>query len=160
MRATNASRAKARRDARKAEIAKSPLAVRLRQERSASLPPRGEGKTYSSVRDPNRDLFLARCATAYDAGLCTPDRLKILQRWAEIVMRLEGGQLGYVVEMLAEDSERTNGFRSGAVLANDSEGYAAVQLMALLNHPCQSCATDPAAWWTRPGFCPHRKEAV
>lgn len=118
----------------------------------------GVGKKVSAIlsEDPARAAFLARCATAYDAGLCSPDRLQILKRWVEIVMRLEGGQLGYAVEMLAEESERTAGFRSGAVLANDSEGYAAVQLMALLTHHCQLCATDSAAWWTRPGFCQHR----
>ena len=121
-----------------------------------ACPPLGAGKTVTSIQNPARADFLARCATAYDAGLCTPDRLKILQRWVEIVMRLEGGQLGYAVEMLAEESERTAGFRSGAVLANDSEGYAAVQLLALLTHYCQQCATDPGAWWTRPGFCQHR----
>lgn len=120
-------------------------------------PPLGAGKTLSSsAEDTSKAAFLARCATAYDAGLCTLDRLRILQRWVEIVMRLEGGQLGYAVEMLAAESERTAGFRSGAVLANDSEGYAAVQLLALLTHHCQQCATDPGAWWTRPGFCQHR----
>lgn len=121
-----------------------------------------QNKTVSVIppEDPVRHAFLARCATAYDAGLCTPDRLKILQRWVEIVMRLEGGQLDYAVEMLAEESERTARFGPGAVLENDSEGYAAVQLMALLTHHCQSCATDPTAWWTRPGFCPHRKKSV
>lgn len=45
-------------------------------------------------------------------------------------------------------------------LANDAEGYAAVEFTAILTHPCQICATDAGAWWTRAGFCPHRRTGM
>lgn len=41
-------------------------------------------------------------------------------------------------------------------LANDPEGYKAVEVGAILTHHCQLCATDPRAWWTRSGLCTHR----
>jgi len=46
-----------------------------------------------------------------------------------------------------------------ATLANDVVGYGAVEAAAILNHPCQACATDRTAWWTRAGFCRHPRPA-
>lgn len=101
--------------------------------------------------------FLARCKTIWDAGLATPERLRLLERWIEMVMRLEGGQLNYFSEMLESERERLDGFRSGRTLANDADGYALVQMAAILVHPCQACAEDKNAWWTRAAFCEHKK---
>jgi hypothetical protein len=41
-------------------------------------------------------------------------------------------------------------------LANDS-AYKAVQMACILDHPCQHCAEDKAAWHTRYAFCDHKK---
>lgn len=100
--------------------------------------------------------FLARCKTAWKMGLCTPDRLALLERWLDAVMRLEGGQLHYVAEFLSDESKRTQHFWSGRTLANDANGYALIQLAAVLNHPCQKCGEDIEAWHTRMAFCVHK----
>ena len=109
-----------------------------------------------------KEQFLARCANAWDIGLCTIERLSLLCQWVEAVMRFEGGQTYLWAEFIAQEVER-NGQRPTnaggfAGLANDADGYALVQLTALLNHHCQACAEDPKAWHTRGAFCPHRKE--
>lgn len=125
-----------------------------------------------------KEGFLARCATAYDAGLLTPYRLHLMDRWLDVVMR-EGhsracdynaiamngrygqGQWEIVhqfwtsygeVSRLLRNSDNLNHL---ATLANDADGYALIQFAAILSHPCQICATDPNAWWTRPGCCRH-----
>ena len=71
-----------------------------------------------------------------------------------------GGELGRLhrnslKRFPAVDGERYTGL---ATLANDTDGYAIIQLAAILSHPCPRCATDPHAWHTRPGFCTHRQE--
>jgi hypothetical protein len=48
-------------------------------------------------------------------------------------------------------------FKLKHTLAGD-EAYKAIQVMAILDHPCQKCAEDPNAWHTRYGFCEHKKE--
>lgn len=108
-----------------------------------------------------KEQFLARCGNAYDAGLCTPEQLRLLDRWLDFVMRFEGGQMAYVAEFIEQESRRTNHFHRHGTLANDGDGYALIQLAAILTHPCQSCATEPEhkAWWTRPAFCEHKKRA-
>lgn len=103
-----------------------------------------------------RDEFLARCANAYDAGLARDEVLRLLERWAELVARLEGGQLHIVIDLLSQENERTNWFRQN--LSGDKDGYDVIQLAAILTHPCQLCATSPNAWWTRSGMCSHREE--
>ncbi len=109
---------------------------------------------------PAKDELLARVATAYDLGLLTTPRLGLLREWLDFVMRLEGGQMTYVVDFLQAERERNGTSPNMAIskLAGDVDGYALIQLAAILTHPCQKCATDPSAWHTRPAFCSHRKE--
>lgn len=107
--------------------------------------------------DLTKEQFLARCANAFDAGLASESRLRLLDRWLDYVMRLEGGQMAYIADFLALEKKRTSGFHN--TLAGDADGYALIQFSAILNHHCQSCAVDPKAWWTRGAFCEHRDEA-
>lgn len=104
----------------------------------------------------NKEQFLKRCAAIYDAGLATPERLKLLDRWVGGVMRFEGGQTSYFSDFVADESMRTDHFSSSKTLANDTDGYALVQIAAILNQPCQKCAEDTKAWWTRSAFCKHK----
>ena len=99
--------------------------------------------------------FLARCANAWDTGRATPETLRILARWADMVCRLQGGQFGMFMLLAEIERERTGGFNK--CLANDGAGYKAVEFTAILTHPCQRCAKDPKAWWTRAAFCDHKK---
>jgi hypothetical protein len=108
----------------------------------------------------SKEEFLARCANAYDAGLCTPERLRLLERWLDFVLRFEGGQMSYVAEFMDSESERTNHFRGSKTLASDRDGYSLIEFAAILSHHCQQCATSRDAWWTRPAFCDHKREAV
>lgn len=101
--------------------------------------------------------FLNRCNTAWTAGLIRPSTLKLLDQWIDMVMRLEGGQLDMFSDLLDSESRRTGGFTMK--LANDRDGYDIVQLSAILNHPCQQCAEDTKAWWTRTAFCQHKKRS-
>ena len=105
--------------------------------------------------------FLDRCANAWDAGLATPERLGLLARWVDAVLRLEGGQTRRWAEFLADECQRcpVNSYGGIGCLASDTDGYALVQLGAILTHPCQACATDPKAWWTRSAFCEHKEGA-
>lgn len=99
--------------------------------------------------------FLARCGNAFDAGLCSPERLRLLDKWLDFVLRFEGGQMAYVADFLESERERTNGFKP--ILASDDVGYSLIRLAAILTHHCQTCAVDREAWWTRGAFCPHEK---
>lgn len=102
-----------------------------------------------------REQFLARCANAFDAGLCSPYRLRLMDAWLEAVMRIEGGQLMYLAGFINAEARRTGYFAS--TLDNDKDGCALVQLAAILNHSCQACATDPKAGSTLAALCPHVK---
>ena len=104
----------------------------------------------------NKEQFLKRCETIYNAGLATPERLRLLDKWIDGVMRFEGGQMNYVADFIASESQRTAHFHPCECLANDADGYALVQLSAILNHPCQQCAEDSKAWWTRSALCTHK----
>lgn len=127
--------------------------------------------------------FLARAANAYDAGLITPDRMRLMSAWLDVVMR-EGhsrvcdfaaavgvdrqSQWKYVADfwgdpdagelgrLLAKSRIHSDGYIH--TLANDADGMALIQLAAIFSHPCQQCAVSPDAWWTRPGFCRHKGE--
>lgn len=57
-----------------------------------------------------KDELLARVANAYDCGLLSPERLKLLERWLDFVMRFEGGQLSTAVTFLESERERLAGF--------------------------------------------------
>ena|SRR3990167_1370317 len=104
-----------------------------------------------------KEQFLKRCETAWEAGLASPEVLRLLEEWVDSVMQLEGGQMSIWSQFLEAERRRTHGFHSSATLANDAAGHQVIQLAALLNHPCQACSEDPDAWWTRPGLCLHRK---
>lgn len=99
--------------------------------------------------------FLARCANAWDMGICRDDVLTLLNEWTDAIMRLEGGQFCYFVDFLGREKRRTNRFLPDATLANDKSGYDLIRLAAILTHPCQMCATDLHAWHTRSAFCKH-----
>lgn len=104
-----------------------------------------------------RQQFLERCATAYDTGRAAPEVLQVLERWADMVMRLEGGQMDIFFDLLSAEKERTNSFL--VKLANDADGYRAIEFMATLRNPCHACSTDRNnIWVTRWGFCPHTDE--
>lgn len=108
-------------------------------------------------RRMTREEFLARCGNAFDTGRARPEVFRVMERWLEIVMRLQGGQLALALSYLRDEAERTRGFQTR--LANDQDGYAALEFAAILAHHCQRCATDRDAWWTRPGFCDHKSSA-
>lgn len=105
-----------------------------------------------------RNEFLRRCETIYDKGLIRPETVSLLEKWLDLVMRLEGGQLTNVVEILYDEKKRTENFAGHRTLASDPDGYALIQLAAILSHPCQECAEDKEAWHTRTAFCKHKKE--
>ena len=104
----------------------------------------------------SKDDFLARCALAYDVDLITPTTIGLLDVWIDMVMRYEGSlsplggqqQLNYFRDILEDEAVRTEGFKN--VLVSDVEGYKVIKLIAIFSHPCQICATDKDAWWTRP----------
>jgi hypothetical protein len=99
-----------------------------------------------------KDELLARVANAYDCGLLSDVRLSLLARWLDFVMRLEGGQIHYAVDFLADEAKRLDRFGRGKTLAGDADGYALILFAAILTHQCQTCATSPNAWWTRGCF--------
>lgn len=119
---------------------------------------------YRNDRDTmDKEQFLARCATAWDCGYVTPDRLVLMMNWLDFVMRFEGGQLSMALDFLVAERRRNNcpaGTETGAIgnLAGDTDGYALQEFASLLAHPCQKCATSTSAWHTRAGFCEHREE--
>lgn len=101
--------------------------------------------------------FLDRCAVAYDLGFFErPNIMHVLHAY-DAMHRLEGGQIQYFTDFLESERQRTKNFTNMYQLANDKLGYTGIQLLHLLCHPCQKCATDPKAWHTRWGFCNHRK---
>lgn len=100
--------------------------------------------------------FLKRCENAYNKGLTDPILLKHLERAYDAMHRLEGNQIHYFVDYLLDERERTNNFDNAHQLANDKLGYAVIELLAILTHPCQECAEDPEVWHTRAGFCKHK----
>jgi hypothetical protein len=114
--------------------------------------------SYTVAKDPGltREEWLARCETLYRLGLTSPNRLRLLAKWLEFVMRLEGGQMNDVARFLVEERDRTGGFVEGGMLASDDDGYALFRLGAVLSHHCQACAEDPGAWHTRSAFCEHQ----
>lgn len=105
--------------------------------------------------------FLSRCATAYDAGLITPESLRLLREWTDAMLRYQHtqfsdgqGQGKDWLRFLHAEFQRTDNGKH--TLANDHDGYGLVQLTCLLAHKFQECATSKDAWWTRPGFCQHK----
>ena len=98
-----------------------------------------------------RQQWLERCAAAYDAGDITDESLKVLERWADAMMRLQGGQFSLFFTNVQAEFERTQHFNR--TLGNDRDGYAGIQFLARLRHHCEVCATDPTSWITR--ACPH-----
>lgn len=133
-----------------------------------------------------KEDFLARCATAYDMGLVTPERAALMSRWLDVVMREGHSRLcdyrsvagssyqdqhdtvrrfwthswGEIARLQRNSLARfgDSGDAAIATLANDVDGYSIIQFAAVLSHPCQICATDRAQWHTRPAFCPHQRD--
>jgi hypothetical protein len=105
------------------------------------------------------EQFIARCRTIYRLGHATHAKMRVLERWTDMIGRLQSGQLHIFAQRLREEERRTDGFSNPDKGANDSVGYGVVYLAAVLCHPCQACAEDDRAWHTRAGSCKHRKEA-
>ena len=103
----------------------------------------------------NKENFIKRCETLYAMGLADEEVLNLASRWVDAIMRLEGGQLHYFTDFLSEEKKRTENFSGRQTLANDNLGYKVINLIAVLNHPCQKCAEDKNAWHTRTAFCNH-----
>jgi hypothetical protein len=111
-----------------------------------------------------KEDFLKRCETVYDKGLAQPSVLSLLNLWADFVLRYEhtmfshGQSQGqYVWDFMERERERLGGASCPYTLASDNDGYAIVQLAAILSHPCQKCAEDRDAWHTRTAFCNHKE---
>ena len=115
-----------------------------------------------------RDEFLARCATIYDTGHAKPELFRLMRDWLDAMMRLEhtflgrmgDGQGQHFLDFMKQEEERLGGRYCCSTLASDRDGYALQEIAAILAHPCQACAEDSQAWWTRPGFCTHKREAL
>lgn len=107
-----------------------------------------------------KEEIVDRVATAFDMGLLTRQRLTLMERWLDFVMRFEAGQMMYVVDFLDAEKRRNGPTTNSAIgnLAGDEDGYALIRLAALLNHKCQQCAEDHEAWHTRSAYCPHEKQ--
>ena len=110
--------------------------------------------------------FLARCKTLWSMGLANDRALWcLMSRWLDFVMRFEHTWLSHgqsqgqaCIDFLKGEQERLGGAYSAKTLASDEDGYRMIQAIAVLCHPCQECASDPSAWHTRSGFCPHKNE--
>jgi hypothetical protein len=89
------------------------------------LPPIDSAFPSMTESERQKRDFLARCANAFDAGLCTPERLRLLDKWIDAVMRFEGGQTAYFADFIEAESQRTNHFHYAHVLAGDVEGVRA-----------------------------------
>lgn len=106
----------------------------------------------------NKAEFDKRMVTANKMGLLETEVFTVLNRWADMMMRFEGGHISYFVDALVQEQSRTQGFGNGETLASDRVGYRAIQLMAILTIKCQQCAEDPNFKHTTPAYCPHEKQ--
>lgn len=118
-----------------------------------------------------REEFLARCAVAFDAGLLTDARLRLLRDGLDALARIEaaefgqdrlsaGQQWGIWRRFLDDERHRLRvDERPDYVptLANDPDLSALIAFASRLAHPCQECGVDPDAWVERTAFCPHWK---
>jgi len=109
--------------------------------------------------------FIARCRNAYRAGLARPELMRLLREWVDAMLRYQHTQFSHGqgqgqdwLRFINAEFVRTEQGRN--TLANDVDGYGLVQFASILSHSCQQCAESRDAWWTRPGFCQHRKEAA
>ena len=107
------------------------------------------------------EQFLDRCRIAYRYGLGRPEIARLLRNQLDALMRYEHSLFSYGqtqgrdwLNFLNAEDERTEHGRY--TLAGDEDGYALQKIAAVFSHPCQECATNPEAWHTRPGFCPHK----
>lgn len=129
---------------------------------SGEVPPRPKGMgyplryTFFMSKPISKRQWLERCAMAFDKGFSDPEVLEVIERRLDLVMRLLGGQFDNVFQLLELEKHRTGNFYR--TLAADTTAYQGIELLALLRHPCQACATDPNAWHTRWGFCDHDED--
>ena len=114
-----------------------------------------------------KSQFIKRCENAWDMGLITPERLRLMERWCDFVMRFDHTFIGYgqtqgtyVIDFILVEQQRLRQQDDAwpKTLANDDDGYKVIQFASVLSHPCQVCAEDPKAWHTRTAFCPHKEE--
>jgi len=97
-----------------------------------------------------KEQFLARCETAYDMGLATPGRLRLLGRWVEAVMRLEGGQFGRAVRQLLnhtgdESPEDEQWIKDLGFVADPEGGW--MREVKRMNHDGSTFADFAICYW-------------
>jgi hypothetical protein len=114
----------------------------------------------------SKEEWLFRCITVYESGFVNDREVTVhLREAADAFIRLRdvyNRHPEYFTE-IGEDAQGhiamynlTASLDSKKSLANDS-AYKAVQMACILDHPCQHCAEDKAAWHTRYAFCDHKK---
>jgi hypothetical protein len=96
----------------------------------------------------NKQDFLDRCSTAYDAWYINSDSLLVLELALELTMRWISRDL-HQNQIASEIDEKLMKIAKGRELANFRELYEALQFWTLLNHSCQKCATNKEKWHTR-----------
>jgi hypothetical protein len=114
----------------------------------------------------SKEEWLFRCITAWELGFVKDREVTadlraaadafvrfrdVYNRHPEYFAEIEKdqqGNIGVYNLTISLDDKRS--------LANDS-AYKAVQMACILDHPCQHCAEDKAAWHTRYAFCDHKK---
>jgi hypothetical protein len=113
-------------------------------------------KTIKPIESLTKEQWMARCSSAYDAGLTRMSVLRLMTRWSDLVMRINhtlfsiGGQSQGDMVWEALDWERRRLREKGNyTLASDADGYGVNKLASLLSNACQQCAEDPRAWHTR-----------
>lgn len=99
----------------------------------------------------NKKEFIERCETAYECWYF--DNVNMLLKAVEYTNRVQGGQMKLASEIMIDIEEIANQRK----LAGFKELYSCYELVNLLAHPCQKCATDKNAWHTRWWFCKHNK---
>lgn len=115
--------------------------------------------------------FLKRCETIFDMGLVSEQdesiiTLSFLYRATEVFMRLrhvyskhpkffENIKKVHQGEIAIDELTGHNLIDISKTLANDIYSHNALEIGAILAHPCQQCAEDKNAWHTRWAFCNH-----
>ena len=96
----------------------------------------------------NKQEFLDRCSTAFDAWYISDTWLKVMELAIELAMRWISKDLHQNI-IASEVEEKIQKIANGRELANFTELYNWLQFASLLNHPCEKCAKDKDKWHTR-----------
>ena len=92
--------------------------------------------------------FLDRCSTAFDAWYISEVSLQVMELAIELAMR-SGSTDIHQREIASETEEKLMKIADGRELANFRELYNSLSFACLLNHSCEKCAKDKNAWHTR-----------